>query len=114
MTLEQRRLHERARNKRKRQRSIERARGSYLGLIAVLGDCCAFCKKTAMDVLLTIDHMDGRTYALRALRYDARVKRYWQEFQLGVRLRVLCLPCNSLDGALRKVGSSLDTMEVPF
>jgi hypothetical protein len=52
--------------------------------------------------LMSIDHVDGIRWNRYALRYDARIGKYVAEYEAGVRLRVLCLPCNGRDGRTRQ------------
>lgn len=64
-------------------------------LVCRLGGKCAEC---GTEMGLEIDHMDGRDWVVGKLPPLPRVKRYWQEFFRGVRLRVLCRSCNGRDG----------------
>lgn len=52
-------------------------------------------KKPRKRANLQIDHQDGRTWDLRRMNRWARAKRYWREYEDGVRLRALCKPCNA-------------------
>lgn len=54
--------------------------------------------------LITVDHLDGRTWALNKLSRWGRVARYWKEHNEGVRLRALCGSCNSREGGGRRRG----------
>lgn len=70
-------------------------------LIATLGGVCAWCGSEAEP---QIDHVDGRVgYQPRDLSATARLQRYAAEYRSGVRLRVLCKPCNSADGRRRQL-----------
>lgn len=81
---------------------MERAAVRYVELIESLGGFCVWCGETELDAL-SIDHMDGITWNRRKLRLDARVGRYVREHAEGVRLQVLCLHCNSVDGRARQM-----------
>lgn len=48
---------------------------------------------------LEVDHVDGRNWSPRELSRIARVRRYWEEYRAGVRLRALCRRCNAQLGA---------------
>ncbi|UOF77431.1 restriction endonuclease paci restriction endonuclease [Caudoviricetes sp.] len=87
-------------NKAKRVRDFNRARQRFADLCRQLGNVCAKCGSTDAS-LFSIDHVDGITWNRRKLRYDARISKYIAEHAAGVRLRVLCIPCNSQDGANR-------------
>lgn len=53
--------------------------------------------------------------ANRKKRWDVRVKAYWKEFYEGVRLRVLCIFCNSHDGRQRQLrDQETEWEEAPF
>lgn len=78
--------------------AMEEAKIWKAHLIHVLGGKCAECGDTGIESPLTIDHVLGRTWKIRDLRLDARVKRYWKEFNEGAYLRVLCYLCNSNGG----------------
>lgn len=82
--------------KRARRKRMERAKVLLRRLLTILGGAvCRDCKHTGnKGNPLTIEHVDGRNYNLRDLRYDARVDRYWKEYGSGVRLAVLCRRCN--------------------
>ena len=99
------------RNRARRAQQLERAAVRFAELIGLLGAECDECGETAPE-LLSIDHVDGITWDRRAMRWDARVGRYLREYAEGVRLRVLCLPCNSRDGSARQL-AELET-ECPF
>jgi len=66
-------------------------------LITRLGARCFICEEDGTREPLTVDHIDGRGWEkpAREYRYDIRVKRYYEEYVRGVRLRVLCHSCNS-------------------
>jgi hypothetical protein len=74
----------------------ERYRFALDMLIQHLGGKCAECG-SVLDP--TIDHVDGATWERRALSFMQRVRRYYEEYRAGVRLRVLCHGCNSTLGA---------------
>ena len=92
-----------ARKKRREQarartaRLIQLAKPRYIELIDKLGGKCVFCGATWDDLPLTVHHGQGRTWEARRVRFDLRVKRYWEEHEAGVDLQVACLPCNSRD-----------------
>lgn len=94
----------------RRQAAFERARYHYRCLIDSLGGRCECCG-CEDPTLLSIDHVDGITWVRRELRYDARIARYIEEWCEGVRLRVLCLLCNSRDGRARQLAA---VEAVPF
>jgi hypothetical protein len=98
-------------NRVKRARAFERAKARFVALISALGGCCAECGEDNAS-LMSVDHCDGITWDRRSLRYDARVSRYVREHTEGVRLRVLCLPCNGRDGQIRQMQAEL--AEAPF
>lgn len=80
---------------RRRRFAFARAKWLYEMLLRSMGYACAGCGE-AEPSLLQVDHIDGITWDRRALRYDARINRYVQEFAEGeVRLRCLCIHCNS-------------------
>ena len=89
-------------NREKRQRDLARASERHDELVKLLGGVCACCGETEPDAL-SIDHVDAITWERRKLRWDARVGRYWREHAEGVRLQVLCLVCNSVDGRARQL-----------
>lgn len=71
-------------------------------LLRTLGGECAVCGEENLS-LLTVDHKDGVTYDRYALRYDARVNRYIEEYVNGVALRCLCLVCNGRFGRIAQL-----------
>lgn len=89
------------RNKVKRGRAFQLAKARYLDLLVALGARCEECDETNIT-LLSVDHVDGITWNRWALRYDARIAKYIKEHKTGVRLRVLCIPCNGRDGRRRQ------------
>jgi hypothetical protein len=73
-------------------------------LIRLLGGRCARCEAGPEEALLTVDHVGGgRTWNIRALNPVRRVDRYWEEVHAGVKLRVLCLECNTDDSNIRRL-----------
>lgn len=86
-----------AKIKRHRLRRLAEAKVHLQWLIEKLGGACAQCGEME-PTLLSVDHVDGITWKRSALRYDARVKKYWDEYRAGVRLRALCHPCNGRFG----------------
>jgi hypothetical protein len=60
-------------------------------LIVALGGACTWCG-TTND--LEVDHILGRTWVARNLSSISRARRYWEEYNTGVPLRVLCSSCN--------------------
>lgn len=75
-----------------RRRMYRRRRDA---LLALLSDSCELCGSTEN---LTIEHPEGRDYSIRELSSFQRVKKYLEEFMVGVKLAVRCLSCNSSDG----------------
>jgi protein associated with RNAse G/E len=67
-------------------------RKRWAELIALLGLECAICGKREH---LQVDHVDGKDWRARDLSSAARVARYWREYHEGVRMRTLCIECNS-------------------
>ena len=59
-------------------------------LFARLGWKCVRCGSSED---LSIDHVDGRSWSLN-MAWVKRMQRYWTEFEAGVRLRLLCMPCH--------------------
>lgn len=91
------------RTQRRRKQAYAKARRDHRHLIYILGNRCAICENTWADAPLQIDHVDHRaqsnhSVANRNKRWDVRVRNYWREFHQGVRLRVLCIFCNSKEG----------------
>lgn len=56
-------------------------------LFTKLGFKCAICGSTAG---LSVDHEEGRVWNVRALNMYARMKEYCDEYERGVKLRLLC------------------------
>lgn len=103
---------------RRRKRAMEKAKRDHRALIYLLGNKCVWCENTWAEAPLQIDHMDGRAQANHSVenrqkRWDVRVKAYWREFYQGVRLRVLCIMCNSKDGRQRQLQDQ-DLPPAPF
>jgi hypothetical protein len=61
-------------------------------LINALGDRCDLC---GSGEALEIDHVDGRKWRLSSVSSHRRWKRSLEEFENGVRLRLLCRSCNA-------------------
>jgi len=78
---------------------------SRIHLLRVLGGKCDDCgleMKEGDDTRdFQVDHKDGRDWDLRQFSYRSRVKKYWREFDAGVRLGVLCGECSGWDGHMR-------------
>lgn len=51
---------------------------------------------------LQVDHVDGRDWDPARLNQETRLKRYLAEYRAGVRLRLLCIKHNGLDGRMRQ------------
>lgn len=83
---------------RYRARVLAEARVWHAHLLHVLGGKCFRCGDDGSNAPLSVEHVFGRRWEARSLRLDERVKRYWREFNSGVFLRVLCIPCNGADG----------------
>lgn len=79
-------------------------------LVMVLGGKCARCGAAEL-AKLEVDHMDGRCYVVEEADSYYRTLRYMEEYRLGVRLQVLCRPCNGRDGRARQLRQQ---EEVPF
>lgn len=75
----------------RRYESTLRALRKRWALIVALGRKCVRC---GTEQNLQIDHVQGRTWDIRAKSSSARVSLYWREFKAGVSLQVLCLRCN--------------------
>lgn len=56
-----------------------------------LGGKCAVCG-TAHQ--LSVDHLDSRDYEVRELSSQARMKRYLEELEARVPLRLVCRDCD--------------------
>lgn len=75
-----------------------------VALIRILSpdETCHECGERIGAAHLEIDHRDGRSWPVRIPSRTQRVKRYWNEFLAGVRLRALCKSCNTADGNRRR------------
>lgn len=89
------RAQRKAQARRRSHRLIARAKVLYAELIQKLGGKCALCPNEH-GYPLTVDHVNGHGWPKphRAYRFDARVRRYCDEYTSGVKLRVLCMRCN--------------------
>lgn len=78
------------------RRNSKRVRVNQIrkGLKHLLGARCAICGERRF-ASLTIDHVDGCTFDHDSLNTYDRWFRYLREYKQGVRLRLLCLSCNS-------------------
>lgn len=56
---------------------------------------CALCCNDEFDCQMHIDHMDGRDWEVREVASHTRTTRYMREFESGIRMRLLCKPCNT-------------------
>ena len=85
----------------RRQRVARQARAAQLQiwLFNTLGNRCALC---GTDIELTVDHVDGITWDRNGRNAADRIYKYVAELKEGVRLRLLCNPCNGLDGRMRQ------------
>lgn len=90
------RAQRRAQTRRRTRRLMEQAKVLYAELIQKLGGRCALCPNT-QGLPLTVDHVNGHGWPKphRAYRFDERVRRYCREYEEGVKLRCLCMRCNS-------------------
>lgn len=88
----------RLRERVKWARRKERITKSFRDLIRELGGKCVKCGSALSP---SIQHVEPRKYDVAQLSWPKRVKTYWEEYRAGVPLTVLCLPCNSSDGATR-------------
>ncbi len=70
----------------------------YQAIIIRLGNCCVEC---GAHIRLQLDHPYGRTWDIHAYSGLALIRMYETDERLGL-LRVLCINCNSRDGAKRK------------
>ena len=77
-------------------KKTKRVRQIRFGLKHLLGGRCARCgdRKFAS---LTIDHVDGCTWEHESINTYDRWYRYLREYKQGIRLRLLCLSCNSAE-----------------
>lgn len=99
-------------SREKRRADLNRAKVRHAALLDALGGHCVLCE-VGPEGDLSIDHINGRDWPIRSLRYDARVGRYWREHLAGVALRVLCRSCNSIEAA-RVRREAADLCEAPF
>jgi len=100
----------RARWRRNNAQARERAQELRQKLIDLLGGRCDRCEGDETTPL-TIDHVDGsRRWPIRKLNPVARARRYMREYEAGVKLRVLCLSCNTDDRNIR----ARNLKEAPF
>jgi 5-methylcytosine-specific restriction endonuclease McrA len=104
----------RAQRKRRSARLMQRAREQHAALAALLGGHCVYCGDTGINAPLSIDHVDGITWSHKQYNLWDRVKRYWQEYRTGVRLRVLCVPCNRRRGRPTEEEAAAVPLPVPF
>lgn len=97
MKRRQRTAARRAASRRYDRKRYAAAKRMFDDLISRLGAICELCEEDGKNAPLEVDHVDGRGWEkpAREYRYDQRVKRYYEEFMRGVKLRVLCKPCNS-------------------
>ena len=70
----------------------EKLKARHRELVALLGGVCVKC---GSKDFLEIDHEEGKPYESKSVGHRARVEKYWDEYNKGVKLRVLCKPCNS-------------------
>ena len=101
-------------SKAKKQRAwaLAKAQTNYAALIKLLGGRCAWCGNN--DIMLTIDHVDGRLVPnskARSSRWDVRVATYIREHHDGIRLQVLCRSCNSRDGRRRQLETTREKLK---
>lgn len=97
LSTDEKRAKWRAEGDRRRKRAFD----SLQLLIKTLGGQCARCEGDETTPL-TIDHVGGsRKWNLHAENPMTRVRRYWAEYHAGVKLRVLCLLCNTEDRHVR-------------
>lgn len=82
-------------------------------MIEILGGICVYCGEDGTTCALSIGHVKPRTWNIRALRYDARVKKYFDEFFNDVKLQVECLACNTKEMHARRAAEK-DLEEAPF
>jgi len=73
------------------RRQREWAKRARLALIHALGGKCTACGR---DDCLTIDHINGRDWDIRAVGSAWRISIYRWEAANG-RVRVLCATCNN-------------------
>lgn len=102
----------RGQNRRRHQRLREQAKALHTKLVGELGGICMLCQEDGTNAPLSIDHINGIGWDKAHNKYNSvdRVRRYYKEYQAGVPLRVLCVPCNS---GYRPV-SALDYPAAPF
>jgi len=85
---------------RRRWRYAERR----LELFDLLGSVCVDCGEDRPD-MLSIDHINGRTYEPRELSSRSRLARYIREARAG-EVTVRCISCNSSRGCPGRYASS--------
>jgi len=85
------------------ERTRERAKYAHkrrLDLIKRLSPdgICAGCGKQVGHENLEVDHQNGIGWQHESLNQHRRYARYWKEYEAGVAMRALCIPCNASDG----------------
>lgn len=98
---------------RRRRNAMRKAKRDHRALIALLGGRCHVCDDDGSAAPLSIGHKVPRTWNIRKLRYDARIKKYYQEFFAGIVLLVECLACNTSEMRSRRRAEAL-LPEAPF
>lgn len=96
---------------RRKRPDLKETRKLWCALIARLGGRCVHvhpltgrkCSKSYLPIL-SIDHVEGRTWHPADFAWGKRIRRYWEEFEGGVKLRVLCRKHNSGHNPGRREG----------
>lgn len=93
-------------------RRFELATALYAKLIAKLGGVCVICGEDGKTAPLSVDHVNGHGWPKQhnKYRFDTRVHRYYTEYEAGIKLRCLCVPCNSGN----RPAQALNYPEAPF
>lgn len=87
---------------RRYEEKWKRVKAELIGKLSD-GRGCALCGSFKN---LEIDHCDGRNYVLNKISSATRTKKYLEEYESGVPLRVLCRKCNALSGGGVRYGKN--------
>lgn len=94
---DQQRIHQ-----RRYEEKWKKEKARLIGILSE-GRGCALCRSFKN---LEIDHCDGRNYVLKNISSVKRIKKYLEEYESGVALRVLCRKCNALSGGGVRYGDN--------